>query len=466
MTGSTFRERVCDALSDERARRAVMTATAEREERRRARWAELADVEGLRNIAAEIKQHTLDHLDAHLARFIEKLEELGVTVHGAADAAEAGRAVVEIAERHGCRSIAKSKSMLSEELDLNEIVERAGLEIVETDLGEFLLQLDGDRPSHITAPAVHKDVESCAKTFAEGLGVPVEREPKKIVAQARAHLRDVFRGADMGITGANLGVAESGTIALVMNEGNGRFCVHRPKAHVVVMGIEKVVPTLKDAAVIVKLLARSATAQKMTVDTHLITGPMRTGEPDGAEAMHVILVDAGRTRILAGAQRDALNCIRCGACLNVCPVYRTLGGHAYGGTYPGPIGKVLTGLLEDDPTCELPHASSLCNACRDVCPVKIDLPGMLVQLRQQQAKETGRPRGKLFVLRAMMWVMKSPMRYRMGQRIARLMMRIMGRKGWVTKGVGPVRGWTKGGRDIQTLPRKAFRDLWRKGRIG
>jgi L-lactate dehydrogenase complex protein LldF len=464
----TFRARAHAALTDDRLRRAVLEATVERDEKRRAAWAELPHVAALRRLAQRIRDHTLAHLDHYLDALIDSLQRLGIHVHLASSAEEANAAVVEIARQYGCQRAVKSKSMLSEELGLNAALTDAAIEVTETDLGEFLLQLDDDRPSHLTCPAVHKDIASCAETFRRRLGAPYAEDPEALVRIARRTMRDVFRRADLAITGANFAIAESGTIILVTNEGNGRFCVLKPPVHIALMGIEKIVPTLKDAAVLLKLLGRSATAQRMSVETHFITGPRRADELDGPEHMHVVIVDAGRSAMLGGSYREALRCIRCGACLNICPVYRSVGGHAYGGVYPGPIGKLLSGLLERGGGTDadaLPHASSLCGACLEACPVEIDIPSLLISMRRDQAtRRDSRPK-KTRLIHAAMLAMRTEGRYRFAQRLLRLALRFRAREGWVSGSPRLTAGWTKAQRDLPAAPTQSFRDLWKEGRI-
>jgi len=456
---SSFDARVREAVADERLRLTVLGATTGQDQKRREAWAGLPRVEEMRRLAMEIKDHTLDHLDAYLVQLIRSLDRVGATVHLAATAGEAVGTVVEIARRHGCRRAVKSKSMTTEELDLNPALEAARIEVVETDLGEFIVQLDHDRPSHITAPIVHKDVAACARTFARELGVPYAEDPQVLVKVARAKLREVFRRADLGITGVNFAVAESGTIVLVTNEGNGRLCTLRPRVHVALMGIEKVVPTLGDLSVLLKLLARSATGQKLSVETHFLTGPRRSDDPDGAEHLHVVIIDHGRSRILAGPYRETLRCIRCGACLNICPVYRSIGGHAYGSVYPGPIGKLITPLLSDwREGADLPGASTLCGACFEACPVKIDIPSLLIRMRGDRRA----PKSTLG-LRLLMFAMRSPRLYGWGQRLLRLALRRRAPDGWVSAAPGPLRGWTAADRDLMAPPPSAFLDRWRRG---
>jgi len=467
MTGQdTFRVRVREALADSRLRRTVLEATIERDEKRREVWAELPDVEGLRHLARRIRDHTLDNLDHYLSSLIDSFQRLGVHVHLASTAAEANAAVIEIARQYECGHAVKSKSMLSEELELNAALAQADIGVTETDLGEFLLQLDDDRPSHLTCPAVHKDIASCAETFQRKLGVPYREDPKALVGIARTTMRDIFRRADLAITGVNCAVAESGTIVLVMNEGNGRFCLLRPRVHIALMGIEKVVPRPADAAVLLQLLGRSATAQKLSVDTHFITGPRRDGEIDGPEHMHVVIVDAGRSALLAGRYREVLRCIRCGACLNICPVYRCIGGHAYGGVYPGPIGKLLTGLLGAGADADtLPHASSLCGACVEACPVEIDIPALLVAMRSDQPLRRRWRKKKVGLIRLAMRLMRTERRYALAQRLLRQVLRFRAKDGWVSKAPFLTAGWTKARRDLPAAPARSFRDLWKEGRI-
>jgi len=462
----TFRQRAAEALADQRLRLAILDATTQRDAKRRAAWRDLPDVQALRLLARQIKDHTLDNLDHYLNQFIDNLRRLGVEIHLASSADDANAAVVAIARQFHCTDAVKAKSMLTEETHLNRALLDAGINVVETDLGEFLLQLDDDRPSHLTCPAVHKDLDACAETFARKLDVPFVADPHALVAIARKTMRDKFRSATLAITGVNCAVAESGTIVLVMNEGNGRFCTLAPRVHVAMMGLEKIVPSLADAAVMLKLLGRSATAQRLTVDTHFITGPRRDGELDGASHMHVVIVDAGRSDILAGTHRHVLRCIRCAACLNICPVYRSVGGHAYGGVYPGPIGKLLTPLLAGAPDAEtLPHASTLCGACYEACPVMIDIPQLLIEMRRDQAARRRGPRWKPRLIRWAMWLARSPRRFVLTQRIVRRLLRPRSADEWISRAPPPLAGWTRAQRDLPAPPPKSFRQLWKEGRI-
>lgn len=354
------------------------------EKRTETLFADFPDPEGLRVLAGRIKQHTLDHLDSYLERACQRLEEHGVRVHFAADADAARRLSLAILERRGARRVVKSKSMVSEEIELGHFLQQHGIESVETDLGEFVVQLSRDLPSHIVKPIIHKNRREIADTFAaRGLGA-YDDTPEVITRRAREYLRKKYLEADACVTGANFVSAESGRLVLVTNEGNSRFCLAATRCHIALVGIEKLVPSDRDLALFLNLLARSGTGQQLTVYTEFIRGPRGATQADGPEEMHVIFLDNGRTAALASECREILGCIRCGACLNVCPVYRQASGHAYRSVYPGPVGAVLSPLLAQERFAEfadLPRASSLCGACHEVCPVNIPLEELLVRLR-------------------------------------------------------------------------------------
>lgn len=455
---ATLRERIAAGLSDARVVRAVHLATLHKVETRAAGMAQLRDYEALRSLAAEIKRRTLARLGDYLEEFVENVERRGGVVHFAPDASAARRIIVDIARAAGARRIVKAKSMATEEVHLNGALTAAGMEVVETDLGEFIVQLDRDRPSHIVTPIIHKDRRSIAASMQRKLGCAYTEDPVELTHIARRHLREVFRRCEMGISGVNFGIAETGSIAVCTNEGNGRMTTTRPRVHVALMGIEKLIPHLRDLPVFLKLLARSSTGQPLTVYTSVITGPRRAGDADGPEALHVVLLDAGRSALLGGEFEDVLRCIRCGACLNACPVYRNIGGHAYGGVYNGPIGKLLTPLLTPArDAAELPRVSSLCGACYAACPVKIDIPSLLVRLRERDRSTWPRRA----VMRVWRWMMGSPRRYRIGQWLLRLAAPA-DVEGWVTGGIGPVEAWTRV-RDLPAPAEQSFRDLWRRG---
>jgi L-lactate dehydrogenase complex protein LldF len=357
--------------------------------------------------------------------------------------------------------VAKSKSMVSEEIALNHALEAAGIRAVETDLGEFIVQLRRETPSHLITPAVHLRREDVSELFHKEFGMEPTLDVEKMTAVARAELRRVFFGADVGLSGVNFGVAETGTLAIVTNEGNARLCTTLPRVHVALMGLERLVPTLADLEVMLRLLPRSATAQKLTSYVSLITGPRRPDEPDGPEELHVVLLDNGRTRTLGSELAEALLCIRCGACLNVCPVYREIGGHAYGSTYGGPIGSVLSPALFGSDFGELANASSLCGACRDICPVRIDIPTMLLTVRGQQAAEGRAPLWLKVGMKAWRWAMATPARYRAAQALAAFGSRLVSRDGRIRALPPPLNAWTAR-RDFPVFARESFRARWKR----
>lgn len=453
------RRRLAAAVADRRVVAAVHLATWRKVDARAESFARLPHAEELRERAAQIRQHTLDHLPAYLEQFVGQVERRGGHIHFAADAAAACRIVCELATQRGLTLAVKSKSMTTEEIHLNTALEAAGVGVVETDLGEFIVQIDRDRPSHIITPIIHKDRRQVAEAMARELGCPYTEDPAALTRIARAHLRDIFRRCDLGITGVNFGVAETGTLCLVTNEGNGRMTVSRPRVHVALLGIEKIIPRLADLPVFLKMLARSSTGQPMGSYTTLITGPKRPEDRDGPAELHVVLLDNGRSDILAGPVPEVLRCVRCGACLNACPAYRNVGGHAYHSVYPGPIGSLLSPLLYGAAHDALPRVSSLCGACGLVCPVKIDIPALLVRLRTLTRDR--QPALKRWMFRGWGWVMRRPWVYRLGQKMLRALLRDDGR-GWARGGPGPLREWLCE-RDLPRPPARGFRRLWEEG---
>jgi L-lactate dehydrogenase complex protein LldF len=451
---------VRQALADPPLQAALIRLTGTLMAGNRRGYAALADSDKLRDHAKRVKEHTLAHLDRYLEQLEASVQCLGGYVHWAADAAEARRVIIDIAQKVGCRRVVKSKSMTTEEVHLNPALEAAGIGVTETDFGEYVIQLAGERPSHLVAPAVHHTRESIARLLSEKLGEKLPDDARTLALTGRRVLRERFRQADMGITGANFAVAETGTIALVTNEGNGRLTTTCPRIHVALVGMEKVIPRLEDLPVFLKLLGRAAMGQTLSVYTTLITGPRRPGETDGPEAFHLVLLDNGRSRVLATPFRESLQCIRCGACLNACPVYRRIGGHAYGGVYSGPIGSILTPLYDsvaDNP--HLPHASSLCGACQAACPVRINIPHMLIGLRElQHAHKSGRGERLAYWL----WkeVLRRPWLYRLALRAARPVLRALARDGWLTRLPGPGAGWTEA-RDFPAPAARSFRERWK-----
>jgi len=456
----TFPLRVREALDNRPLGAALGRVVSVLQSRRALGLASLPDADAIRDQARKAKLDTLRDLAASLERFEARLIANGAEVHWAETAADANRIVIEIAKRHGVRKIAKSKSMVTEETHLNGALEGAGLEVVETDLGEYIVQITNDRPSHIIAPIIHLTRADVGRAMHERLQTPLTDDPATLGGYARERLRRVFLEADMGISGANFGVVENGTLCLVTNEGNGRMITSLPRVHVAVMGIEKLIPTLGDLDRFLKILPRSATGQKLSVYTSLVSGPRRAGDHCGPEALHVVLLDNGRSRLLAGETAEILGCIRCGACMNACPVYMSIGGHAYGDTYPGPVGAVLTpGLRGLHDWADLPGASSLCGACREVCPVRLDIPRMLLSLRRDAAPAHS-PVWLKSAMRAFGWIVSRPRMYRLATHIARAGLRPAARNGWIPRAPGPAAAWTAT-RDLRAPVKTTFQDAWR-----
>ena len=449
------------AVRDMALQRTLRVAMPAFRRQRDAAAAEIPDWEDLRTAAAAIKDHALAHLGAYLTQLEAQVAARGGVVHWAADAAEARRIITNLARGRAVRRVVKSKSMTTEEIGMNPALEAAGIEVTETDLGEFIIQLAGEKPSHVVVPALHWSVAAVAGLFSAKLGSTSSDRPEDLAREARHALRARFLAADMGISGVNFAVAETGTVAIVENEGNARLTTTRPRIHVAIMGIEKVIPRLADLGVMLRLLAPSATGQRASVYVSLITGPRRPGEADGPDEFHLVILDNGRTRLLADPGfRESLRCIRCGACMNVCPVFERAGGHAYGSVYPGPIGAVITPAFEGlDRAGELPFASTLCGACAEVCPVKIDLPGMLLELRARVVR-TGRA-GWLDRLFALGWTfaMASARRLRVLARAGRSIQRLMVRRGRIERLPYPLAGWTAY-RTAPPLAAQSFRDWW------
>lgn len=427
--------------------------------------ARFADWEAARRRCREIRAEAISHLETYLLEFEGRLTERGGRVFWAETAEDARNYILDVATSARVRTVAKSKSMVSEEIHLNAALEDRGMKVWETDLGEFIVQLRKEPPFHIVTPAMHLTRRQIAQLFREKLGGVQAEDPQSLVALVREELRRAFFSAEMGITGANFLVADSGMIAITSNEGNARLCASLPRIHVAIAGIEKVIPRLEDLALLWPVLATAGTGQQITCYNTLIGGPRAPGETDGPEEFHVVLLDNGRTRLLADAeQREALHCIRCGACLNACPVFRSIGGHAYGTVYSGPIGSVITphlaGLEEYQ---HLSYASSLCGACTEVCPVKIDLHHHLLRNRRDAATQKLRPLSERIAFRLWQWAMLDAGRFRIagwiGRRAARLAYR-MGLEGTV---LDPARGWTKH-RKAPAIPRDSFRSVWRKSR--
>jgi L-lactate dehydrogenase complex protein LldF len=455
-----FRQRAAAALDDQFLRQALTIATTKFIDLRREAFDEFPEGEALRDRARAIKEATLQRLDHYLDQLIDNIERRGGHVHYADTAADARRIILDIAKRTGARLAVKSKSMATEEIELNEALLEAGVTPVETDLGEYIIQLAHEKPSHIIAPAIHKTKGQVAELFAKELKREVAADPEELTRIARVELRDKFLAADLGITGANFAVADTGTVVLVTNEGNGRMVTSLPRVHVAVMGVEKVIPSMSDLVVFLAILAKSATGQKLSSYTTLVQGPRRAGELEGAEEFHLVLLDNGRVKQIGGTLREALACLRCGACLNVCPVYRQIGGHAYGYTYPGPIGILLTAMLHGGESVrDLAHASSLCGACLDACPVRIDIPRMLIELRNENVEHEVAPRGERLVFRLFARLLTRPRLFRLAASFGRLAQRPFTR-GDAIRGLPGLFGeWTRT-RDLPPVARQTFTERW------
>ena len=416
--------------------------------------------EALRDASAAIRDRALGNLDVWLLRFEEQATRSGATVIWARDAAEIRRHVLEICARHGLKKAIKSKSMVSEEAGLNEALEARGITPVETDLGEYIIQLAKEPPSHIIAPAIHKVKEQVADLFVEHHHRPRLTDTEALTREAREMLRGHFLSADLGISGGNFLVAETGSVAIVTNEGNGRMVTTLPKVHVAITGIEKVIPTLEDLSTLNRVLPRSATGQDISNYFTIVTGPRREGDLDGPEHMYVILVDAGRTRLVGSDMQQMLRCIRCGACMNHCPVFQTVGGHAYGWVYPGPMGSVLTPVYNGiENALDLPQAATLCGACEVACPVKIPLPELLRTLRERQMQAGLRPWRERAGFRLWAFAATRPRLYALATRIAVRALRLMGgAKGRISR-LPLGSGWTLG-RDMPAPEGRTFRELY------
>ncbi|MDX1984245.1 MAG: LutB/LldF family L-lactate oxidation iron-sulfur protein [Bryobacteraceae bacterium] len=450
------------AVADQKLQRAVYSATARLKEKRVEVVAEdqLPEYQELREQARLIKKHALENLDYYLEQFEANVIAHGGKVIWARNGDEAADFILETARRTGANMIVKSKSMVTEEIHLNDRLEKHGLETVETDLGEYIQQLAHEPPFHIIAPACHKTRQDIAEIFRKSLNVECGDEPESQAALARRTLREKFLAAGIGISGANFLVADSGAITIVENEGNARLCTTAPRVHIAVTGIEKIIPRAQDLAVFLKLLARSATGQLLTVYTSFLSGPRRTGETDGPDEFYVVLMDNGRTKLLADREkRESLHCIRCGACLNACPVYRKIGGHNYPSTYSGPIGAIITpqyqGVMSNP---WLPFASSLCGACAEVCPVKIDIPKILLDLRREVVAEKTKSGGGLerLAFRGYSWLMQRPRLYALAGRLAAIGAHLP-----FTTSIGPAAKWASQ-REVPMPASESFRSQWRK----
>lgn len=460
----SFPEAARKALADTQLRRNIGHATSTIRHKRAQVVGELDDWEQLREAGRGLKERVLRHLDEYLGQLESSVERAGGVVHWARDADDCNRIVAEVAKHHGADQVVKVKSLTTDETGLNDALAAEGIEAVETDLAELIVQLGDDSPSHILVPAIHKNRSEIRELFLRRLDVQqLSDRPADLAGAARLHLRRRFLQARMGVSGVNFAIAETGTVAVVESEGNGRMCLTLPEVLVSVMGIEKILPTWRDFEVFLQLLPRSSTGERMNPYTSFWTG-VRPG--DGPREFHLILLDNGRTKVLADSiGRQTLNCIRCSACLNVCPVYERTGGHAYESVYPGPIGAILTPQLKGvEQAGSLPYASTLCGACYEVCPVKINIPEVLVHLRNrvvETKREAHRvPRSEELSMETLAWVFADRRRYERAQRLARLAQLPLLRSGRIRRLPPPLAGWTEM-RDAPAVPATSFRDWWR-----
>ncbi|MEP6787755.1 MAG: LutB/LldF family L-lactate oxidation iron-sulfur protein [Acidobacteriota bacterium] len=479
LTSETFGQNARNALRDPVLHGALRHLADNFAERRKVAIASVDDWEGLREKARSIKEETLLHLDKYLLQFVDNAEHAGVKFHWARDGKEACRIVLDLVNERGAKMVVKSKSMATEEIHLNDALEGAGIEPVETDLGEWIIQLAGETPSHIVVPAIHKTKAQIADLFVEKVGIEKTGDVDVLTQTARRILRKRFGEAQVGISGVNFGVAETGTIVILENEGNIRLTTGLPRTHIAVMGIEKIVPKFADLDVFLKLLPRSGTGQRLTAYQSLITGVKKNAYDEGPDEIHIVLMDNGRSRMLSHpVTRQSLACIRCGACLNACPVYQQIGGHAYGSVYPGPIGAVITPqLIGIAKAKQLPYASSLCGACREVCPVKIDIPELLLHLRAEITDGTAggatanperkRKFAESLAFRMYGFAWSGQFSYGLGMKAARIVQKLLVRDGKIGKASGfmakllpPLGAWTAW-RDAPAVAPRSFRELWR-----
>ena len=469
-TVRAFKDNAHKALGDEQLQEALGNLRHGFTERRAKARDKLPEFDALRDAARDIKNHTLEHLDLYLERYESKVTAQGGQVHWCATAEDARRTILDICRSVDAKLVTKGKSMVAEEIGLNDYLEANGVTPAETDLGEYIIQLRNEPPSHIIAPAVHLTKAQVEADFRKNHSeLPPERslvEPEALVQEARTMLRQKYLDADVGITGANFLIAETGSSIIVTNEGNGDLTQCLPKVHIVIASLEKVVPTLEDVSIILRVLARSGTGQEFTAYTTFSTGPKREGDLDGPDAYHVVLLDNGRSAMLGSEYQDVLRCIRCGACMNHCPVYHAVGGHAYGWVYPGPIGAVLTpSLIGVEEAGHLPNASTFCGRCEAVCPMRIPLPKMMRHWREKEFERNLTPTAARSGLKLWAFFAKRPALYAMLNRFnARLLRALGGRKGRL-KSLPLAGGWTDH-RDFPAPQGKSFQELWAKRQNG
>ncbi len=456
-----FERKASEKLNDPRLQENLKRLSSKFVNGRATSILELEDFEGTRSAAVEIRNRSIKNLDVWLELFEQKAVETGAKVLFARTPQEAAQLVVKIAKKHGVKSVIKSKSMVTEEMALNKALEAADVKVRETDLGEYILQInDNERPSHIIAPVVHKDKEQVADLFEKHHHLPRKTDIAEMTREAREILRPQFLAADMGVTGGNFIIADTGSVALVTNEGNEGMCTINPRVHVAITGVEKVVPTLEDFATLIRLLPRSATGQSISNYVSLLTGPKRQGDLDGPEHMYFVILDGGRTGLLGGEFEEMLRCIKCGACMNHCPVYQKIGGHAYGWVYPGPMGSVLTPSYTGiEKALDLPQAATLCGECHVVCPVKIPLPDLLRKLREQQFSRGLRPWQEKAAFKVWAFVAQRPALYRFLSRMGIKAMAWWGKRRGGIHSLPGAKGWTDQ-RDFPVPTGETFSSLY------
>lgn len=468
-TTPNFKQNARDAIANDPLQAALGKLAVGFPMRRLEAAARLPEFENLRDQARDIKTHVLENLDYYLEAYEQKVTESGGHVHWCRDAEEARKTILGICQKAGAKTVTKSKSMISEEIAVNKYLEENGIEPVETDLGEYIIQLRKEPPSHIIAPAIHLSKEQVAETFRNAhIDLAADRpldEPRSLLEEARAKLREKFLGADVGLTGANMLIAETGTNVLVTNEGNADLTNNLPRVHVVIASIEKIVPTLEDASTILRVLARSATGQDISVYTTFCTGPRRAEDLDGPEEYHVVLLDNGRSDMIGSEFHEMLRCIRCGACLNHCPIYKSVGGHAYGWVYSGPMGAVLIpNLIGMEEAQHLPNASTLCGKCESVCPMRIPLPKMLRKWRERQFRShMGTPTAR-WALRSWAWLAKRPGLYRWAMNVGVAVLGQFGGRGRF-RSLPLASGWISK-RDLAAPAGDTFINQYHKGARG
>ncbi|MCZ2259133.1 LutB/LldF family L-lactate oxidation iron-sulfur protein [Sporosarcina sp. G11-34] len=462
----TFDERVQEGIDNDFMLGSVASAQDRLGGRLKDAAEELGNWEDWRSLGEEIRTHTLQNIDYYLQQLSDNLSKRGGQVYFAETAEDANNYIQEVVKRKNAKKVVKSKSMVTEEIGLNKALQEVGAEVVETDLGEWILQLDGDVPSHIVAPALHLNRDQVKQTFKDKRGYDKSNSPKELALFAREQLRKDFLSADIGITGCNFAVAESGAVTFVTNEGNARLATTLPDTQITVMGMERIVPTWEELDVLVSLLTRAAVGQKLTSYVTSITGTRLEGEVDGPEEFHLVIVDNGRSKILGTEFQSALHCIRCAACINVCPVYRHIGGHAYGSIYPGPIGAVLTPLLDGyENHKELPHASTLCAACTDVCPVKIPLHNHLIRHREIMVEQKISPKMEKVAMDGFVKWSTHPAAYKMSAKLARTALKPWSKDETIIKGPGPLKEWTAQ-RDFPAPSQQTFRSWFKERQKG